>query len=236
MRVASPETGPRRADMARRVAEVRDRIAAAAHRAGRDPREVTLIAVGKTFGAEALAAARDAGQVDLGESRVQELAHKREALGDRVRWHFVGRLQRNKVATVVGGVALIHSIDGMALAHDVAERARQRGGVQRVLLQVNVTGDEAKAGCSPDVVGPTVAQLRELPHLACEGLTTIPAWDADPRAAFAALRRTRDEASARFPEIRQLSMGMSADFEIAVEEGATLVRVGEAVFGARGGG
>lgn len=238
MTIAQPDTEPRRADIARRLAEVRARVAAAAERGGRDAREVTLVAVGKSFDTEVVAAARDAGQVDLGESRARELAAKAEdeALAGRARWHFVGRLQRNKVADVVGTAALIHSIDRLELAEAVAERARQEGGVQRVLLQVNVAGDDAKAGCSASEAVRLLGRLRELPHLACEGLTTIPAMGADPRPAFAALRGLRDDAASRYPEIRHLSMGMSGDFEIAVEEGATLVRVGEAVFGAREGG
>lgn len=236
MTVAQPDAAHRRADIARRLAEVRARLAAAAHRAGRDPAAITLVAVGKGFDAGVVAAARDAGQVDLGESRAQELTAKHEALGGRARWHFVGRLQRNKVADVVGTAALIHSVDRLELAGDIAARARQRGVVQRVLLQVNVTGDDAKAGCAADQAVRTVAQLREMDHLACEGLMTLPAMDADPRAAFAALRELRDDAAARYPEVGHLSMGMSGDFEIAVEEGATLVRVGEAVFGPRDGG
>lgn len=236
MSTAPPTTEELRAAIGRRLAEVRGRIAAAAERAGRDPRAVTLVAVAKTFGAEAVAAAREAGQLDVGESRAQELTAKREALGSRVRWHFVGQLQRNKVKDVVGGVALVHSVDRLPLAEDVAERAAKLGIVQRVLVQVNTAGDEAKAGCDPDEALRLLARLRELPHLACEGLTTIPMLDADPRPAFARLRALRDEAAGRYPEVAHLSMGMSGDYEAAVEEGATLVRVGEGVFGPREGG
>lgn len=233
MIAADATPGPCDTSIAGRLTEVRTRIAAAAERAGRDPAEVTLIAVAKTFDADAVAAARDAGQVDIGESRANELSTKSQALGSRVRWHFVGQLQRNKVKDVAGVACLIHSVDRLSLAEEIAARAARSGTVQRVLLQVNVADDEAKAGCAPHDALPTLARLRDLPHVACEGLTTIPAMGADPRPAFASLRALRDDAAARYPEVTHLSMGMSGDFEAAVEEGATLVRVGEGVFGPR---
>ncbi len=233
MTTAQPTRHDQQAAIAPRLEDVRARITAAAERTGRDPRTVTLVAVAKTFDAEAVAAARDAGQVDIGESRAQELSAKREHLGDRVRWHFVGRLQRNKIKEVVGAATLVHSLDRPALADAMAERAERLGIVQRVLLQVNVDDDEAKGGCSPDEALRLLARFRELPHLACQGLTTIPTMGVDPRPAFAELRALRDRAVVRFPEVAELSMGMSHDFEAAVEEGATLVRVGEGVFGPR---
>lgn len=236
MTTAQPTRHDPQSAIAQRLEGVRGRITAAAERVGRDPREVTLVAVAKTFDPELVAAARSAGQVDIGESRAQELSAKREHLGDRVRWHFVGRLQRNKVADVVGSVALVHSLDRPALADALAERAQRLGIVQRALLQVNVDDDETKAGCAPDEALRLLARVRELPHLVCQGLTTIPRMGGDPRAAFAELRALRDQAAERYPEVVELSMGMSGDFEAAVEEGATLVRVGEGVFGPREGG
>lgn len=235
MTTAQPTLHDQQPTIAQRLGDVHARITAAAVRAGRDPQAVTLVAVAKTFESDAVAAARAAGQVDIGESRAQELSTKREELGDSVRWHFVGRLQRNKVADVVGAVALVHSLDRPALADALADRAQRLGIVQRTLLQVNVDDDETKAGCAPDEVLRLLARVRELPHLACLGLTTIPSMDADPRPAFAQLRALRDQAAERYPEVVELSMGMSGDFDTAVEEGATLVRVGEGVFGSRQG-
>jgi PLP dependent protein len=215
---------------------VRSMIRAAAERAGRSPHAVTFVAVSKTFPAQAVLAARKAGHADFGESRAKELQRKADEVGSGVRWHFVGRLQRNKVRDVVGAASLIHSVDRVPLAEAIAEQARRLGRVQRVLVQVNVGEDPEKAGCSAaDAVG-FVAKVRALDGLACEGLMTIPPMDTDPRPLFAQLREVRDDVRARFPEVQHLSMGMTNDFEVAVEEGATIVRVGEAVFGPRTSG
>jgi len=216
-----------------RLAAVRSSVRDAAVRSGRDPAAVTIVAVAKTFPAERVAAVADLGHADIGESRAQELKQKAPELGDRVRWHHVGQLQRNKVKDVVGTATLIHSLDRLSLARDIAERAAAIGVVQRTLLQVNVTGDPQKAGCEPAEVLALLGRVRELDHLACVGLTTIPALGSDPRAAFHRLRELRDAARARYPEVTHLSMGMSGDYALAVEEGATLVRPGEAIFGAR---
>jgi PLP dependent protein len=194
---------------------------------------VTLVAVSKGFPAEAVAAARQAGHADFGESRAQELKRKARDLGGGIRWHFVGRLQRNKVRDVVGVAGLIHSVDRLELAEVVAERARRQNRVQRVLVQVNAGEDEAKAGCGLDEAAGLVARVRALDGIACQGLMTIPPLAGDPRPVFARLRDLRDDLRERFPEVQHLSMGMSADFEVAIEEGATIVRVGEAVFGPR---
>lgn len=216
-----------------RLGDVRRRIAEAAARAGRPAGAVTLVAVSKGVGAERVAELRDAGQADFGENRAQELRAKCQALGPGVRWHFVGRLQRNKVTDVVGLATLIHSVDRWELAEPIAERAGRQGRVQRVLLQVNQGDDAAKAGCAPDEAEDLVSRLRGLPGIACEGLMTVPPLHADPRGVFRGLRRLRDELRERFPEVQHLSMGMSGDFETAVEEGATIVRVGTALFGPR---
>jgi pyridoxal phosphate enzyme (YggS family) len=220
-------------DVARRLEDVHRRIAGAAERAGRSPHAVTLVAISKSFPPELVRAARQAGQADFGEARAQELARKVEALGPGVRWHFVGRLQRNKVADVVGVASLIHSMDRLKLAEEIAGRAQRGGRVQRVLLQVNTADDPSKAGVASGEALAMVAKVRELPGIACEGLMTMPALDADPRPAFAQLRALRDAARERFPEVQHLSMGMTGDLEVAVEEGATIVRVGEGVFGPR---
>lgn len=221
------------AQSAARLGEVRRRIADAAQRAGRPAGSVTLVAVSKGMPAESVAALRDAGQGDFAESRAQELAGKRDAVGHGARWHFVGRLQRNKVKDVVGAVTLIHSVDRWELAEPIAQRAQRQGRVQRVLVQVNQGGDPAKGGCAPEEAGELVSRLRAVPGISCEGLMTVPPLDTDPRPVFRGLRRLRDDLRERFPELQHLSMGMSGDFEAAVEEGATIVRVGTALFGPR---
>ena len=223
---------PVSADLGGRLAAVTRRVAAAATRAGRAPSSVTLVAVSKGFDASVITAARDAGQVDFGENRVQELKAKTTAVPG-VRWHFIGRLQRNKVRDVVGVASLIHSVDRLELAQDLAARADATSRVQRILVQVNAGDDPAKAGCALADAPALVEQVRALPGVACEGLMTIPALDADPRPAFARLHDLRNDLRQDFPEVQHLSMGMSNDFEVAVEEGATIVRVGQAVFGPR---
>ena len=224
---------PSQATAASRMADVRRRIGDAAERAGRSPHAVTVVAVSKSFDADAVEAVRAGGQVDFGESRAQELERKAAEVGTGVRWHFVGRLQRNKVKSVVGLAALVHSVDRERLAVAIAEHARAIGRVQPVLLQVNVGDDPAKAGVAPAEVASALARIRDLDGLVCQGLMTMPPADVDPRPLFAGLREQRDELRERFPEVQHLSMGMTADFEVAVEEGATIVRLGEAVFGPR---
>lgn len=235
----APRGGPlageeeRGGDVVTRLADVRARIATAAERAGRMPGSITLVAVSKAFDADAVLAARRAGHADFGESRAQELKRKVKAVGQGVRWHFVGRLQRNKVKDVVGTASLIHSVDRLELGEAIAERARKGAKMQRVLVQVNVADDPAKGGCDPAEALGLISRLRGLDWIACEGLMTIPPMHSDPRSAFAALRELRDDIRSHFPEVQHLSMGMTGDFEVAVEEGATIVRVGEAVFGPR---
>jgi PLP dependent protein len=224
---------PTSAAVAERLAGVRRRIDAAAARVGRDPAEVLLVAVSKLVEPARIAEALRAGQADFGESRAQELRQKAAALGDGPRWHFVGRLQRNKVSDVVGVAQLIHSVDRVELAEALAARARALGIEQRVLLQVNTAADPAKAGVAPAEAAALVAHVDGLEGLRCEGLMTVPALDADPRPAFAALADLGRALRGDHPDLHHLSMGMSADLEAAVEQGATIVRVGQAVFGAR---
>ena len=223
---------PSSSDVGERLADVTRRVAAAATRVGRIPSSITLVAVSKGFDTNTICAARDAGQVDFGENRVQELKSKAAAVAS-VRWHFIGRLQRNKVRDVVGVASLIHSVDRLDLAAELADRARRTSRVQRVLVQVNAGDDPAKAGCSVEEAPGFVDSVRGMEGLACEGLMTMPAIDADPRPAFARLRDLRDDLRNDFPEVQHLSMGMTNDFEVAVEEGATIVRIGEAIFGHR---
>jgi pyridoxal phosphate enzyme (YggS family) len=208
------------------VAEVRARIAAAATRAGRDPSEVLLIGASKTMPAEALGAALDAGLTDLGENRAQELLAKAPTLASRPdppTWHFVGQLQRNKVAGLVPWVTCWHSVDRLALGEAIARRAPGA----RVLVEVNLAEEPRKGGCAPGGAAALVEGLRAL-ELDVIGLMTVAPQEGDRRGWFGVLH---DLATSL--ELRELSMGMSDDFEAAIEEGATMVRVGRAIFGAR---
>ena len=218
-----------------RLAEVRGRIAAAALRAGREPGDVRLIAISKFQPLSAIRAALAAGQLEFGENRAQELDAKLASPPAGARWHFVGGLQRNKVKQVVGRVELIHSVDRMSLAEAIAAYADRRGLCQRVLVQVDVAGDLHKGGCTPEELPVLLGGIAELDGVSAVGLMTIPPIDADPATMFARLRALRARYAPGFPELVELSMGMSADLEAAVTHGATIVRVGTAIFGARPG-
>jgi PLP dependent protein len=235
-------TAGTRQDVATNLGVVRGRIAAAAEQAQRRPTDVQLIGVTKTHPPELCRAAVAAGLADLGENRVQELVAKHPHVPG-ARWHLIGRLQRNKVKDVVGRHVLVHSLDRRSLADALSRRAARAGVVQRVLVQVNVGDDPAKGGCEVDDALDLVAYARDLPNLAVEGLMTVPPMPPEgvdhaeaARPHFATLRRLRDAARSRFPEVVHLSMGMSADLEAAVGEGATMIRIGTALFGPRGAG
>jgi PLP dependent protein len=229
-----------RDEIAANLGSVRARIADAATAAGRRPADVQLIGVTKTHPPEVCRAALEAGLTDLGENRVQELLAKLPRVPG-VRWHLVGRLQRNKAKDVVGRQVLVHSVDRPSLAKALSRRAAAAGVVQRVLVQVNVGDDPAKGGCHVDETLALVAYARDLPNLAVEGLMTVPPMPPDgadhaeaARPHFATLRRLRDAARSRYPEVVHLSMGMSADLEAAIAEGASMIRIGTALFGPRG--
>lgn len=221
--------------IAARWAEVKARVEAACERAGRAASEVTIVAVSKTHPASAVREAAAAGATDFGENYVQELVEKRPACGD-VRWHYIGRLQRNKARFVAGQVALIHAVDTLELAQELAKRAA--GTLQPVLISVNVAGEATKGGVTPDTA-PTLARaIAAVPGIRLDGLMTMPPPADDPDAsrpaflALAALRaRLADDLGQPLPV---LSMGMSGDFEVAITCGATHVRVGTAIFGTRG--
>lgn len=219
-----------------RLEHVRARIDAAAHRAGRDPSGVTLVAVSKTVGTDALLEAITAGVTDLGENRAQELKKKVAVIGDRARWHFVGHLQTNKVRHVVGAVRLVHSVDRYGLAEAIARRARSLGVVQDALVEVNIAGEESKHGASPTDAIALAEEIDALDGIRIRGLMAMPPATPDPDASrpfFRRVARLRRELLRHVNDADELSMGMSGDFEVAVEEGATLVRVGEAIFGPR---
>lgn len=218
------------AELARTLAEVRARIAAACAPSGRDPATVELVAVSKLQSQEAVRAAYAAGQRVFGENYVQELLTKAEACVDLVdlRWHFIGHLQRNKAKEVVRAGATVETVDSVKLAEALAERAAREGRVLDVFLQVNVAAEPQKSGCAPAEVGAVLAAVRAQGALRPRGLMTVPPAEGDPRPWFALLREL-----AREHGLHALSMGMSADLEAAIAEGATHVRVGTAIFGGR---
>jgi PLP dependent protein len=218
---------------------VRERVEKACARAGRDPGEVRIVAVTKTHAPEVNRRLLGLGVTEQGESRPQDLVAKADEVPG-VRWHLVGRLQRNKARDVVGTAAMVHSVDRGSLVDTLARRAGEAGVEQAVLIQVNVGGDPAKAGCRPEEALDLVRRARDTGHLDVRGLMTIPpapppGADANEHAAehFGHLRRLRDEVQGDCPEVRDLSMGMSDDLESAVEAGATIVRIGRALLGPR---
>ncbi|WP_264500859.1 YggS family pyridoxal phosphate-dependent enzyme [Luteolibacter flavescens] len=217
------------------MAALRGRIDDACRRAGRETGEVTLLAVSKTFPAEAVQEAHAAGQRCFGESRQQEAAPKIEALPADIEWHFIGGLQRNKARKVVTAFPVIHSVDSLRLAEYLDRVAGEEGRRPRIYLEVNVAGEESKGGFSPEELLASAQELAAFRHLQVEGLMAIPPDEqSEARRWFAATRELRDrlraESSLTLPG---LSMGMSADFEDAVLEGSSIVRVGSALFGYR---
>ena len=225
------------ARIAENVAEIRGRIAEAAVRSGRPPADVLLLAVTKYVGPEEIRALVAAGCVDLGESRPQQLWVRAESLADLpIRWHFIGHLQRNKVERTLPRVSRIHSVDSLRLAEAIDVAAASLGRPVPVLLEVNVSGDAAKHGFSPDEVEPLLGRLAALRGLDVCGLMCMAGLDGGPddaRRDFATLRNLRDHLRRNCPaEVRlaDLSMGMSGDYEAAIEEGSTIVRVGSALF------
>lgn len=220
--------------IAERWSQIRARVDAACARAGRAPGEVTIIAVSKTHPVTAVREALAAGATDFGENYAQELAEKRRELPD-VRWHYIGRLQRNKAKLVAGQVALVHAVDTVELAQELGKRAA--GGTQPVLLSVNLAGETTKGGVTGEQALELARAVATTPGVRLDGLMTMPPPSDDPEASrpvFTALQGLRAEiADALGTPLPVLSMGMSDDFEVAVEEGATLVRIGTALFGAR---
>lgn len=223
-----------------RLDGVRDRIAGAARRAGRDPASVRLLAVSKTFPAEDIRAAAAAGQVDFGENKVQEAQQKIAALADLpLRWHLIGHLQSNKARKAGGLFHCIHSVASAALLEPIDKAAQQAGRAVELLVQVDLAGEATKFGTTPDGVLPIFEAAARCSSARIVGLMLIPPAVDEPEQArpyFAALRQLRNQLQQQgipAPALAELSMGMSHDFEVAVEEGATLVRVGSAIFGER---
>jgi PLP dependent protein len=227
-------------DLRNNIKSVRERIENAAKRAGRNQNDVKLVAVTKGVEPERIIEAISAGIHTFGENYAQEFKPKKEIIdrtvSEGVEWHFIGRLQRNKVKYIVGDVDMIHSLDSITAAREIEKRALSLGIKSRVLIEVDTGEEETKGGVRREEVEGFLKELRELHSVEVRGLMTMPPYFDDPERArpfFISLRELRDELSAGYSELTELSMGMSGDFEVAVEEGATLVRVGTAIFGPR---
>lgn len=232
-------------DIADNLSQVKKKIRAAALRAGRNPDDVQLVAVSKTKPVSAVAEALDAGQTLFGENKVQEGRDKKPVLSSDARWHMIGRLQKNKAKYIPGLFSMVHSVDSIELA-EALNRSMEKHVVSGaegerldVLVQVNFAGEETKGGAAEEEAHCLVGSVSKLAHLRVRGLMIIPPYSENPeetRVYFKKLKSLRDEiASKNIPnvEMDELSMGMSGDYEVAIEEGATLVRVGSAIFGER---
>jgi pyridoxal phosphate enzyme (YggS family) len=219
---------------------VRERIQKAALNSGRDPKEVRLIAVTKGVSIEKITEAVRCGIDTFGENYAQEFRNKYEViektLGSKVKWHFIGRLQRNKVKYLLGKVELIHSLDSLTVAEEINKRAQKLGTLVPVLIEVNTSGEKQKGGIPLDELKDFLNRVRDLPSVKIIGLMTMPPYFDNPeltRPYYRKLRELRDELQKLLPDLRELSMGMSVDFEVAIEEGATMVRIGTLIFGPR---
>ena len=224
-------------EIAKNLERVQTQIAEAAEKSGRSLNEIELVAISKTHDAEKVRAAYEAGQSLFGESRVQEARAKIPLLPSNLRWHFVGHLQKNKIRHALPLFELFHSVDSLVLAQEMNRIAAEDGTHSRVLLEVNETGEGSKFGFRPDKLRQDMEALLALPRLSIEGLMTIPPLAKEAEASrehFVDLRELRDRLETEFQmKLPHLSMGMTNDFFVAVEEGATLVRVGTAIFGER---
>ena len=225
-----------------RVRAVRQRIATRAERSGRDPASITLVAVSKTFGPEVITAAYEAGIRHFGENRVQEAIRKIPWCPGDIIWHMVGHLQTNKVRHAVRAFHWIHSIDRFRLVETFNRVGARIGFRLEALVQVNIAGEKTKSGCHPDEALDLVRAVIQSPYLHFRGLMTIPPYHPDPEASRPYYRRLRELGERILRDLRETgyeitemaySMGMSHDFEVAIEEGATLIRVGQAIFGPR---
>ncbi len=222
-------------DIATRLSDIRHKIDRAANKSGRSGSDITLVAVTKTVGVEAVGQAYGQGIIDFGENRVRELRHKKNSL-PQARWHLIGRLQTNKVKEVVGQAYLIHSLDRWALAAEINKRGLMLGIQVPVLVQVNISGAENKTGLGPGDVEEFLRSIGQLPALQVTGLMTMAEEDPDPEQSrpvfkeLAVLKSRMMGLKLENVRLRHLSMGMSQDYEVAVEEGADIVRIGSALF------
>lgn len=221
------------------VAEVSAKIEAACKRAGRDPKEVTLIAVSKTMPVEAIREAMACGTVDFGENRPQELRDKQTEITEPLRWHMIGSLQTNKLKYVIGKTTLIHSVDSVHLAEAIEEMSAKKYLVTEILLEINIAGEMSKHGIAPEELESLVRELARFSHIKVRGLMTVAPYTEvaeENRVYFRKMKQLMVDINSKnidnvYMDI--LSMGMTGDYEIAVEEGATLVRVGTGIFGHR---
>jgi len=216
-----------------------DRIAAAALKARREPREITLLAAAKSQSVAAIRAAIAAGVTLIGENYVQDAAEKKKEISDAIEWHMIGHLQRNKSKLAVALFDVIESLDNLALARELEKEGVRRGKTIRAFVEVNLGGEESKSGIAKEQVSGLLQELAKLSHLRIDGLMTVPPFREnleEVRPYFRELRELRDQLNRlRLPNIqlKELSMGMTHDFTVAIEEGATIVRVGTALFGPR---
>lgn len=221
------------------IEQVKSKIEEACRRSGRSPQEVTLIAVSKTKPCEALKEAYDCGMRFFGENKVQEICEKVPNLPDDIQWHMIGHLQRNKVKQVIDKVSLIHSVDSYRLAETIELEAAKKDRIVPILLEVNVAGEDSKYGLSVEEVLPLVQQISTFSHIRIKGLMTIAPFVENPeenRNVFSTLRQLSVDIAEKNIDnvsIEVLSMGMTNDYEVAIEEGATMVRVGTGIFGER---
>lgn len=219
------------------LASIQHRIRDACARAGRDPQSVLLLAVSKTHPPETIAEAVNGGQIFFGENKIQEAKAKIPSCPGKARWHFIGHLQSNKARDAVELFEMIQGVDSLNLAREISKRCEQAAKQMPVLLEINVAGESSKFGYQPEPLLAELKELASLPRLAVQGLMTVPPFSPDPEKSRPHFRRLRElksqcEQILGFP-LPHLSMGMSGDFEIAIEEGATIVRVGTALFGPR---
>ncbi|MBQ1802936.1 MAG: YggS family pyridoxal phosphate-dependent enzyme [Lachnobacterium sp.] len=219
--------------------DVQSKIESACKRAGREPKEVTLIAVSKTKPEEMLQTIYDCGVRDFGENKVQELTRKIEALPNDIKWHMIGHLQTNKVKYIVGSVELIHSVDSIHLAKEISKQSVKKDVVSHILIEVNVAEEESKFGLKIDEVLSAIKEISKLPNLKIDGLMTIAPYVINPEDNRNFFRRIKQlavdisEQNIDNVSMNILSMGMTGDYEVAIEEGATIVRVGTGIFGER---
>jgi hypothetical protein len=224
-------------DLAANLESIRRRIKSACDRCDREPNSVTLLAVSKTHPPETIQAAADLGLLFFGENKIQEAKAKIPSCPGKLRWHFIGHLQSNKCRDAVELFEMIESVDSLPLAQEISKRAEQSAKTMPVLLEVNVAGEASKFGYQPEKLLAELKELKSLPRFLIHGLMTVPPWTAEPETARPHFKRLR-ELKKQCEEILaaplpHLSMGMSGDFEVAIEEGATIVRIGTALFGPR---
>ena len=227
-------------DLESNLNSVRKRIENAAAKTGRDSSEIKLVAVTKKVEPERVIKSINLGINTFGENYAQEFRDKFKVLekevDQEIKWHFIGQLQKNKVKYVLGKVELIHSLDSLSVAEEINKRAENMGITVPVLIEVDTGGEESKGGINPSKLEEFLKELRCLSSIDVQGLMTMPPYFDDPETArpyFYRLRELRDSLLASFPKLNELSMGMSGDFEVAIEEGATIIRVGSAIFGER---